>query len=223
MSTRGPIINIQLPSGLLLRDAVAMLRAKFEQWPWDLLDGIPIVDANVISDEDVELSFSGARARTSIPRNAYMAALRKKQVDISGLLRSIPVDAILEDADLQLLRAPIVGLYDCLLALKGVQIANATKVTYRHRPALLPIIDSAVENYYWYATSIRDEDRWRQMRQVFGTGEYAFVLLSLLRGDLREVISEIDRVRHAVRDMAFAGISRVRVLEALIWYYYFGR
>jgi Family of unknown function (DUF6308) len=223
MPVSNPVIDIRLPSGLLLRDAAAMLRAKFRQWSWHRLDGIPLADPHVITDTDVDASFRGARARTSINRVSYKAAFRKKQEQISGLLRSIPADIGLEDADLNRLRAPIVGLYDSLMAMKGVKLANATKVTYRHRPRLLPIIDSALEYYYWYAISICNEDRWLQLRRVVGWGDYAFALLSLFREDLCAVIGQVDQVREAVRDSPFASISRVRVLEALIWHYYFGR
>lgn len=203
MSASDPVIDIQLPSGLLLRDAVAMLRAKFGQWPWGRFDGIPLADPHVISEADVEASFRGARARSNVNCSAYKAAFRKRQAEISDLLRAIPADVSLEDADLSQLRAPIVQLYDCLMAMKGVKLANATKVTHRHRPRPLPVIDSALDYYYWYATSIRNEDRWLQLRRVVGWGEYAFALLSLFREDLCAVTGQIDRVRQAVQGTPF--------------------
>lgn len=223
MSTSDPVVHIQLPSGLLIQDAVAMLRAKFNQWPWGRFDGVLLADLHVITDDDVEISFSGARARSNITRRAYKAAFRQRQPEISAFLRAIPADMALEDVDLNQLRIPIVNLYDCLMAMRGVKLANATKVTHRHRPQLLPVIDSALDCYYWYATSISNEDRWLQLRRVVGWGEYAFALLSLFREDLCAVVSHIDQVRQAVQGAPFGGISRVRTLEALIWYYYLGR
>ena len=59
-------IDLHLPSGLVIRDAVSQLRAKFGQWSWDRYDGIPVADPNVITDHDLHLAFSGARARTNI-------------------------------------------------------------------------------------------------------------------------------------------------------------
>jgi hypothetical protein len=222
MSSSNPEIDIQVPSGLLLRDAVGMLGRKFGQWPWARFDGIPLADQHVVTDADVDASFSGDRARSNVNRNDYKAAFREHQAEISELLRAIPADVCLEDADLDQPGIPIVSLYDCLMAMKGVKLANATKVTHRHRPRLLPVIDSALDNYYWYATSMRNGNRWLQIRDV-GWGEYALALLSLFREDLRAVVGQIDRVRQAVKGTPFAGISRVRTLEALIWYYYLGR
>jgi hypothetical protein len=222
MSSADPVVTIELPSGLVLRDAVALLRQKFQQWPWDRFDGVPLADPNIISDDDVDVSFRGARARSNVNRIAYKAAFRERQQEITGLLRAIPADVALEDADLDQLRTPVVRLYGCLMAMRSVKLANATKATYRHRPRLLPVIDSALNDYYWYATSIRDEARWLPLHRM-GWGEYAFAVLSLFRDDLCAVVTPIDQVRRAIGGTPFAGISRVRLLEALIWYYYLGR
>ncbi len=72
----------------------------------------------------------------------------------------IPVNASLDDPSLDIaeLKEPIVGLFDCLTSIEGVKLANATKMTHRHRPALLPVLDSLVLDYYWFSASIHNEE-----------------------------------------------------------------
>jgi hypothetical protein len=219
-------IDIHLPSGLMLRDAVGMLTAKFRQWDWDRYDGNRVRDPQTVTGEDVEISFSGAKARTSVNHVDYKENIAKRQDELSEFLKEIPVGVAIEgDGDtLDALRKPIVGLYDCLTAIPGVGLANATKLTHRHRPAFFVLLDSAIRKYYWSSTSIRDEERFLRLKRL-GWGEYAFALLELFREDLCavEVMDKIDQVRDAVREQRFASISRARLLESLIWYYYFGR
>ena len=68
MATQHQVIDIRLPSGLILRDAVGLLCVKFGQWPWGRFDGISPADPNTIMDADVDISFSGARARSNVPQ-----------------------------------------------------------------------------------------------------------------------------------------------------------
>jgi hypothetical protein len=217
-----PTIDIHLPSGLLIRDAAGILTAKMKLWPWDRFDGVPVSDPHTITDEDVDTHFR-LGARSSVKRDAYKKGIRGCKEQISKFLRAISIRAAIEDDGcLTDLRKPIVGLYDCLTGMKGVKLANATKLTHRHRPKLLPVLDSALENYYWYSTSIRDEDRFLQLRRL-DRGEYAFAILDLFREDLRAVVGQIDAVKRTVKESPFSDISRARLLESLIWYYYFGR
>jgi len=213
-----PIEMIQLPSGLALRDAVGMLREKFRQWPWANYDGDPPGDWNRVDPgSDVDRVY---RLGSRTPRRAYVGLIGARGNEIASLLEGLPREAVLEDVDLQTLRDSIVGLFDVVMGAKHIGLAGATKLLYPFRPRLLPVIDSVLENYYWYATSIRDERRFRGLESIDGQGDYVFSLLELIKEDVHAVRQEIDDVLAACRDEAFAGASRVRVLESLIWQYY---
>jgi hypothetical protein len=148
-------IDFRLPSGLVFRNAPEMLNSKFELWPWEKYDGTLVNDWDRIGKTDIERVYQlGART----PRSTYEELLDKYGDAISQNLKAIPQTA-LEDDNLCLtdLREPLVGLFNRLMGTKSIKLAGATKLVVPFRPALLPVIDSVVENYYWYATSIKSE------------------------------------------------------------------
>jgi hypothetical protein len=224
-----PVIDIRLSSGLFLRDSARKLVEKFQQWPWDRYDGIPVKDTNRISDEDIEVSFSGLGARSPINRDKYKGQFRDAAERISEFLRAIPDDVAIEDERFMQvnLQESVIGLFDCLTNLEGVKLANASKAVCRHRKLLFPVLDSFVRDYYWFACSIRDEKRFRELQSLFSSGKingkygkYVFALLELFREDLCAAKEEIDRVREVVREYPFSEATRARILESMIWYYY---
>jgi hypothetical protein len=211
-------IDVALRSGLVLRDAAGILIEKFRQWPWEKYDGDPPLDSNVIDPaRDIDRVY---RLGSRTPRSAYVQLLEANRDKLSACLRRIPTDITLEDADLPSLRAPIAEVFDLILASKHVKMAGATKLLYPFRPSLLPVVDSVVDYYYWYATSIRDEPAFRRLESVRTWGEYIFDILQLMKNDIEGARSAIDDVLAACRGRDFSSASRVRVLESLIWYYY---
>lgn len=218
-----PRIDIRLPSGLLLRDAAAMLVAKFALWPWEVYDGVPLSDPDVITAEDVNASFQ-IGARTSVKHADYRTCIDGVRARLSGLLRTIPRNVRLEQPDLDLaaIRTPIIDLFDSMTAIPGMKLANASKIVHRHRPALLPILDSMIDRYYWFSVSLRDEPLFLRLQRM-SWGEYAFTLIDQLRQDLLFIEPQLVEVRRAVANTTFAGASNLRLLESLIWYYYAGR
>src|SRR5438132_14358995 len=98
-----------------------MLRAKFEEWPYDNYDGLPLTDANRIAVGDIAPVYQlGARTR----RTAYERLLRSRGRVISGHLATIPRGRALEDIDLNrpALRASLHGLFDLLLNTKFIKL-----------------------------------------------------------------------------------------------------
>jgi hypothetical protein len=210
-----PEIDLRLPSGICFHDPAGMLKAKFAQWPWERYDDAPPLDANVVTKADIDRVYQ-LGARTS--RAVYERLIDVHGVAITGYLESIPATP-LEDVDLDTIRGPIVELFDLVLGVKSVKLAAATKLLYPFRPALFAVLDSVVDYYYWYATSIRDERHFRRLQSA-GWGTYVFELLSLLQVDVRGAQSGIDRVLAACAGQPYAKASRVRVVESLLWYYY---
>jgi hypothetical protein len=136
----------------------------------------------------------------------------------------IPENRSLEDADdkVHSLRTAVVDLVNIITDQKGVKLAGAMKLLSPFRPGFLPVIDSIVENYYWFALSMSNEAQFRQLEAAYHStwGDYVWFLLDLMRNDIIVARAEIDRVRAAFSEKPLASISRVRVLESLIWYYY---
>jgi hypothetical protein len=209
------MLDVALPSGIVFSDAVGMLHRKFELWPWERYDGDPPSDCNHVRPADVARVYR-LGARTS--RTIYGELLRSHGAKVNRLLRKLPTSA-LEDTDLAAIRVVIEQLFDLLLGQKGVKLAGATKLLYPFRPALLPVIDSVVDYYYWYATSIRDEQRFRVLQSATW-GTYVYELLLLMQADVRGAQHDIDRLLAACAGQPYAAASRVRVVESLLWFYY---
>lgn len=200
-----------------------MLAAKFGLWPWDRYDGLPLADPNAVSDADVDAAFN-IRARNSVNRAEFRQRVADVRDELSVFLREIPVNTSLADAglDLAAIRPAVVGLLDRMTRVGGMKLANATKIVFRHRPRLLPILDSVVRDYYWFGISLRDEKLFLRIGTM-GWGDYAFVLMEAMRRDLLAVGDQLARVRTALSETSYAGISDLRMLESLVWYYYAGR
>lgn len=213
MNNAGPH-ELRLRSGLHFADPTGMLRAKFAQWPWSKYDGDLPADPDAVTATDVERANRlGARLSYAV----WNRLVSSKGQAINALLVQLP-KAALEDVDLDAIRGPLIGLFDLVIE-KDISISRATKILYPFRPALLAVLDSVVEYYYWYATSIADEARFRRLQRATW-GEYAFELLALMRDDIVSARGALDAVRAAVAGEPFANASRVRIVESLIWWYY---
>jgi Family of unknown function (DUF6308) len=206
---------LQLRSGLRLPDATAMLRAKFAQWPWSKYDGDVLANLDQVTAADVERANRlGARLSYAV----WKHLVARNGPAMNALLAQLP-KAALEDVALDAIRSPLVGLID-LVTEKDVNISRATKILYPFRPALLAVLDSVVEYYYWYSTSIADEARFRRLQSAASKGSYAFELLTLLRDDIVSARSALDAIRADIAGEPYASASRVRIVESLIWWYY---
>jgi hypothetical protein len=200
-----------------------MLAANFGQWPWDRYDALPLADPDAVSDADVDAAFD-IRARNNVNRAEFRQRVADVRDELGVFLREIPVNASLSDPglDLAAIRPAVVGLLDRMTRVGGMKLANATKIVFRHRPRLLPILDSVVRDYYGFSISLRDEELFLRIGTM-GWGDYAFVLMEEMRRDLLAVGDQLARVRTALSGTSYAGMSDLRMLESLVWYYYAGR
>lgn len=210
-------VNIKLRSGLILNDATKMIQEKFRQWPWKKYDADKPKNPNIIDPRtDIDRVYRiGART----PKRSYEKMIEQRGKNITGCLQKIPVDAVLEDIDLASLKEPIIELFDHVCG-PHIQLAGATKLLYPFRPGLLPIIDSVIDYYYWYATSIQNEDSFRKLESIVGWGEYIYALLILMQNDVKGARDQLDEVRAACKKYDYASVSLARILESLIWFYY---
>ena len=101
---------------------------------------------------------------------------------------------------------PLRHLFDAFAGIRGIGLAKVTKALHPQRPALIPLLDSAVRKY------LEDDDPGAQAP----FGERA---LQLVRG----YKSDLDRNRQAVRAVGLelarrnSGLTEVRILDLLIW------
>lgn len=213
-------MTLNLSTGLRIRDPENMLRYKFQEWPWIKYDGDKPQDFNrIYLPGDIDRAYQ-LGVRTS--RNIFEKAVKKNYDKLNKYLRQIPQNVKLEDCDLETLRQPILMLLGLLVNCKGIKIATATKFLYPFRPSLLPVIDSFLSDYYWYATSILDESIFRRLEKTYATSlaHYIFEIMLLLQRDINSVRSELDSLLKTFSDFDFGRASKIRILESLIWSYY---
>lgn len=209
--------TLRLPSGLCLPRPAAMLRAKFSEWAYENYDGYRPDDPDCPGPKDIEIVYQlGARSS----KDAYRRLLQKSRREVRAALERLPTSRALESSSLKSIRSPFIDLIDLCCATKGIKLAGATKLLALFRPSIIPVMDSVVDSYYWYATSITDVPRFRTLARHDTWGTYAFELLCLMREDIRGARAPLDSILRDVRHEPFGGISRLRVLESLIWYHY---
>jgi hypothetical protein len=128
---------------------------------------------------------------------------------IGAALTRIPPKATLMAADQEV---PWQGLQALLLAAAGITevgLPRATKVLHKKRPALIPILDSVVEQYL------------REVEKLPRRGEFVADGLDLIRGYKRELDANAEALRALRAELQTRGVSltECRLLDLLLWAY----
>ena len=125
--------------------------------------------------------------------------------EIERGLEAIAPDASLAGQTDSVPWLPLRQLFDAFAGIRGIGFAKMTKALHPKRPALIPLLDSAVRKY------LEDDDPGDQAP----FGERA---LQLVRG----YKTDLDRNRQAVRAIRLelarlnSGLTEVRILDLLI-------
>ena len=179
-----------------LRAVVGLLKG-----PWHFDVGDPSRSAP-FGEADLRLANQGG-ARISA---AEIAAVLERHGAIERGLEAIAPDASLAGQTDSVPWLPLRQLFDAFADISGVGLSKMTKALYRKRPALIPMLDSVIQQY------LGEDDLGAQA----AFGERA---VGLVRGYKRD----LDRNRAAVgalqRELARRsyGLTEVRILDLLIW------
>jgi Family of unknown function (DUF6308) len=136
---------------------------------------------------------------------AEIAAILERRPAIEQALRAIAPHASLAGAADSVPWLPLGQLFGAFAGIRGVGMSKMTKALYRKRPALIPILDSIVQNY------LEDDDLGSQAP----FGERA---LGLVRGyghDLDDNRTAVGAVRRELAGRGY-GLTEVRILDLLI-------
>ena len=135
-----------------------------------------------------------------------IAAILERRRAIERALAEIAPDASLAGAQKSVPWLPLSRLFDAFAGIRGVGFSKMTKALYRKRPALIPMLDSVVQQY------LEDDDLGA--RAAFG--ERA---LGLVRGYKRDLDRNRVAMRALRRELARRGndLTEVRILDLLIW------
>ena len=203
--------TLQVPSGCAIDDPQSRLETILrEEWPY--YDAIVDNDPNRIVALDV-------LAPVSVNAYAFRGGagnLRRIHAGLAmacdELLPGIPIDADLADVGVDLSQPR--ELLHAAVAVDGVLVPVATKVLFRKRRALIPMLDNVLLGYYLDALG-QATRRWRTQ----DAQSAADVAISVMRAFRSDLIACRDRLSRLVDHAQAIGrpVGQVRVLEVLIW------
>ena len=191
---------VVLRNGVVVEDPLGAVLGLLKG-PWHFDVGDPLQPVS-FGEADLRLANRGG-ARISA---AEIAAVLERRGAIERALRAIAPDASLAAEADSVPWLPLRRLFDAFAGIRGIGLAKMTKALHPQRPALIPLLDSAVRKY------LEDDDPGAQAP----FGERA---LQLVRG----YKSDLDRNRRAVRAVRLelarrdSGLTEVRILDLLIW------
>ncbi|HEX9379416.1 MAG TPA: DUF6308 family protein [Gaiellaceae bacterium] len=144
-------------------------------------------------------------ARTSA---AEIAAILERRGEIERALREIHPAASLADAASAIPWLPLTRLFDAFSDIRGVGFSKMTKALHLKRPALIPMLDSVVQEY------LTTDDPATSSPESFGAR--AIALVRSYKRDLDRNRSALDELKRelATRDYP---LTEVRILDLLIW------
>jgi hypothetical protein len=136
---------------------------------------------------------------------AQIAAILQRRDPIERALRDIPPGASLSAPVNAVPWLPLRQLFEAFADIGGVGMSKMTKALYPKRPALIPMLDSMVQEY------LRDDDPGAQ-------APFAQRALGLVRGYQRDLHRNQMAVQAVRQDLARRGyqLTDVRILDLLI-------
>ena len=155
-------------------------------------------------ESDLRLANRGG-ARISA---AEIAAILERRGEIERTLREIHPDSSLVAATSSISWVPLTRLFDAFADIRGVGFSKMTKALHKKRPALIPMLDSVVQEY------LTSNDPEAASSGTFGERATALV---------RSYKRDLDRNRSALRQIQRELASRdhrvteVRILDLVIW------
>jgi hypothetical protein len=187
------VVTVALREGVVVGDPLAQALAFLEAY------GAPRDDAlsSSFGEADLRAANRGG-ARISA---AEVAAILERRAEIEGALRAIVPAASLTRRSVPW--AELTRLFEAFGDIRGVGFSKMTKALHPKRPALIPMLDSFVQQYLGAPSA-----------ESFG--ERATELVRRYKQDL-------DRNRSALRELEreLAGhgyrLTEVRILDLLIW------
>jgi hypothetical protein len=191
--------TVVLRNGIDIEDPLTVVLGYIEAWHLDA--GEPSRPRS-FSEADLRLANRGG-ARISA---AEIAVVLERRRAIERALRAIAPDTSLAAAASSVPWQALMQLFDAFADIRGVGFSKMTKTLHPKRPALIPMVDSVVQEY------LRDDDLGAQAP----FGERA---LALVRSYKRDLDRNRAALRAVHRELAKrkCGLSEVRILDLLIW------
>ena len=139
---------------------------------------------------------------------AEIAAILERRGEIEGALREIRPAASLAGTASAIPWLPLTQLFDAFANIRGVGFSKMTKALHRKRPALIPMLDSVVQEY------LTKDDPVTSSSESFGAR--ATALVRSYKRDLDRNRSALDELKRKLASRDYR-LTEVRILDLLIW------
>jgi hypothetical protein len=198
--TTSSLQPVVLRNGVDIEDPLAVILAFLEaHWHREATD--PGESAS-FAESDLRLA-NRSGARISAPE---VAAILERRGEIERALQAIAPRASLAGSESSVPWMALRQLFDAFADIRGVGFSKMTKALHRKRPALIPMLDSVVQQY------LKDDDLGAQ--SPFGDRA-----LGLVRGYKRDLDRNWAAVRALRQELARDRyeLTEARILDLLIW------
>jgi hypothetical protein len=187
------VVTVALRGGVVVGDPLAQALAFLEAY------GAPRDDAlsSSFGEADLRAANRGG-ARISA---AEVAAVLERRAEIERALAAIAPSASLTRRSVPW--AELTRLFDAFGGIRGIGFSKMTKALHPKRPALVPMLDSVVQQYLGAPSA-----------ESFG--ERATELVRRYQQDLDRNRSELRELRRALEGRGYR-LTDVRILDLLIW------
>jgi hypothetical protein len=155
-------------------------------------------------ERDLRLANRGG-ARISA---AEIASILERRGEIEGALCEIDPRASLSNATRSIPWGQLRQLFDAFANIRGVGFSKVTKAVHGKRPALIPMLDSVVQEYL-----SADEVRTGASESF---GQRAIVLVRSYKRDLDRNRSALREIQQELANRTYE-LTEVRILDLLIW------
>lgn len=199
-------LQIELRNGKRFDDPMSLARRFIrEDGSYAKYDEPYVAQNNVLGRTEVELVKCFA-ARTG---KAVEERILGRRAEVDNVLERISTKSTLfDDIDISLWEA-LEELLSVMISVKGVDISVATKVLHKKRPALIPILDSVVQEYLLTVDHIG---------KMQNRGKLA---VELMRSYKRDLDANADALRKLRADLKRVGLylTECRILDMFVWAY----
>jgi Family of unknown function (DUF6308) len=196
------VSTLTLRGGVEIEDPLELVLAFLEKYPSD--ETYDPSGPTSFDESDLKRANRGG-ARISA---AEAAAILKRRMEIERALHEIDSAASLADAGNSIPWIPLTHLFDCFADIRGVGFSKMTKALHPKRPALIPMLDSVVQEYL-----AKDLP---QTGSSASFGERATALVRSYKQDLDRNRSALHEVQRALAGRGYQ-LTEVRILDLLIW------
>jgi hypothetical protein len=190
------VSRILLRHGLQVDDPLAVAVRFFDAHGSPETDGTP----NVFAERDLRRA-NGGGARISA---AEKAAILSRRVAIERALAAIPLGSSLTSKRVPW--SPLTRVFDAFAGIRGVGFSKMTKALHPKRPALIPMLDSYVQDYLAEPALPRDEP----------SAARATVLVRSYKVDLDRNRAALTELKRWLDGRGYR-VTEVRLLDLLIW------